>query len=143
PSKASPPPWIKGLPELKGDDKLARDKAVKAHELLAAAKVTELNTIDVALAELAGTVQKDLARGKGLSLDAYVNWRHVIRCREAVDDISLILDDLQQENTPMFIRGQCVQSLQQWIAWDRDNDYQLKEALRIYHTKPIVRVKIM
>src|SRR5207248_3042332 len=138
-AKSMTPPWINGMPTLKDDAKMARDKAVKAHDLLA--NLAETKPIDVALAEMQETIQKDMSREKALTLDTYVNWRHVLGSREAIDDVSRIYDDFQQEKTPIFIRGACLQLLQQWIAWSRDNDYVLLEALRDYHTKQMVRVK--
>jgi hypothetical protein len=142
PKNGKVPPWLEGLPVLKKDEeKLSRDKAVKAHEILAS--IAERKTIDVALAEMEEVIQRDLAREKKMTFDTFVNWHHVLTTREAIDDITRIYDDFQQERTPSFIRGACIQLLQQWIAWNRENDFILLDTLRDYHAKQPMRVKIM
>jgi hypothetical protein len=145
-AKAMTPPWIDGMPTLKSDDaKLARDKAVKAHETLA--KLAEKKVIGVALAEMQESVQsaaaREMARDKVPSMDTFANWRHILTSRAAIDDVTHIYEDFQQEKTPIWIRGACLQVLRQWLTWNRENDYVLLEALRDYHGKQPVRVKIM
>ena len=146
PEKVVPPPWINGMPDLKDEgDRLARKKSIEAHDKLA--KTLETKPIDVALAEAYQTAQtdaqKEMIGGKLLpSLDTFTLWRHAIRCSAAVDDVSTIYDQFAQPLTPIFIRGLCMQTLQQWIAWNRDQDYVLLKAVRASHPKT-VSVKIM
>ena len=62
----------------------------------------------------------------------------------AVDNISDIYDEFARTDTPIFIRGLCMQTLQQWIAWNRDQDYELLKAVKKYHNnKTTVSVKIL
>jgi hypothetical protein len=146
PEKAVLPPWINGMPDLKDEgDRLARKKSIEAHDKLA--KIPDTRRIDVALAEVYQTAQtnaqKEMAGGKPLpSLDTFTLWRHAIRCSAAVDDVSTIYEEFAQPLTPIFIRGLDLQALQQWIAWNRDQDYQLLKAIRISHPRT-VSVKIM
>jgi hypothetical protein len=144
--KAVMPPWINGMPDLKDEGaKLARKKSIEAHDKLA--KILDTKPIDVALAEVYQTAQtnaqKEITKEKPLpSLDTFALWRHAIRCSTAVDDVSTIYEEFAQPLTPIFIRGLCLQALQQWIAWNRDQDYQLLKAIRTSQPKT-VSVKIM
>jgi hypothetical protein len=146
PEKAVLPPWINGMPDLKDKgDRLAREKSIEAHDKLA--KMLDAKPIDVVLAEVYQTAQtnaqREMTGGKPLpSLDTFTLWRHAIRCSAAVDDVSTIYEEFAQPLTPMSIRGLCLQALQQWIAWNRDQDYQLLKAIRTSHPKT-VSVKIM
>jgi hypothetical protein len=147
PAGVPAPPWIKGNPELKDEGSiLARKKAVEACERLA--KILDTKPIDVALAEVNQTVQanaqKEMIGGKLPSLDTFTQWRHAIRCEAAVDSISDVYDEFARTDTPIFIRGLCMQTLQQWIAWNRDQDYELLKAVKKYHNnKTTVSIKIM
>ena len=146
PKNAVLPPWLKGIPELKdAAAKLARDKAVSAHFSLA--KIMETKPIDVALAEVMQTVQtnagKEMIGGKPPSVDTYTQWRHAIRCYAAIDDVSTVYGEFARADTPIFIRGLCIPTLQQWLAWNRENDYELLETLRKNGHNKTVSVKIM
>jgi hypothetical protein len=141
------PKWIKGIPELKeAAAKADRENAVRAHVYLA--KLLETKSIDLALSEIEQKVQEDAKReistGKGITADTFTLWRHTIRCRAAIDDIATLYDEFAQEPTPIFIRGLCLQTLQQWIALQRDNDYELLDVVRKYDKKnKFVPIKIM
>jgi hypothetical protein len=141
------PKWLKGTPDLKEPAaKLDRDKAVSAHVYLA--KILETKSISLALSEIEERVQEDakteISTGKGITADTFTLWRHTIRCRAALDDIGTLYEEFAQDTTPIFIRGQCLQTLQQWLGLNRDHDYQLLEVVRNYHKKnKFVPIKIM
>jgi hypothetical protein len=117
---------------------------MEAHDFLAERASKKL--IGVALTEFADLVQKNAAKEKPLSVDSILQWQHVVRCREALDDVKHIFQDLQDEGTPPPFRDICIQNLQQWIAWDRQNDFVMMNALETWYPNPKkenVRIKMM
>lgn len=137
PPKTILPPWFKGTPILKDKgDQMARDKAVEAHDYLARIMEKDNKQIDVALAEIVQRAQEaaqkeiDSSKEKQISVETYVLWRHAIRCSAAIDDVANLFDAFAQDTTPLFIRGACMMTLQQWLALSRDHDYQLLEVVR-------------
>src|SRR5262249_32097867 len=102
--------------------------------------------VDVALAEIyqaaEQAAQKEMVGGKPPSLDTYVQWQHAIRCSAATDNLGTLFGVFKEPETPLMIRWLCIQSMQQWIAWDRDKDYELmREVRKVY--KQTVTEKIM
>ena len=81
--------------------------------------------------------------GKPLSLDTYTRWQHAIRCWAAVDDVYSIYDDFSHPDTPLVVRGLCLQTLRQWLAWGRDQDHKLFEDLRSFHKTSVMKGKII
>ncbi|MBM3995471.1 MAG: hypothetical protein FJ303_15150 [Planctomycetes bacterium] len=145
PSKASRPGWLKGAPELKDPkDKPGRDKAIAAH--LELAKALESKKVDVALAEIYQSVQKNADKetigGKIPSLDTYARWRHAMRCSAAIDDLPRVYDDFTRDRTPLAIRGLCMYSIVQWLSWNREQDYEMVKVLSKAHNS-VVSTKIM
>ena len=132
------PPWLRGTPPLKDkNDLLAREKAVRAHEAMAA--LLDTKQVDVALAEVEQTVQlaaqKELVSSQQISVDTFALWRQAIRCAAAVDDVGYLFDEFAQEKTPSIVRGLCMQTLHQWIGLGRENDYELLAVLRKNYKK--------
>jgi hypothetical protein len=122
-----PPLCLKGMPAVQ--DKAGRDKAYAAHVALAKT-ISEAKPIDVAIEELLQLVQKEK-----LSADTFALWRHAIRSMAAVDELARIYDEFSQERTPLFVRGVCLQQITQWLAWDRDNDYQFRDLMLKFNNK--------
>ncbi|MBI3823212.1 MAG: hypothetical protein HY289_11115 [Planctomycetes bacterium] len=149
PENPTPPRWYEGMPEIKNKDmKLIQDKAVAVHERLANA-ISDVKPFGVALAELKERVQKSVKDetgpgAKGLKPETTAQWIHAIRCSMAVDDVANVYDDFSQDQVPLGIRWVYMQSLQQWLTWDRERDYELFRAVRRYHSnKSTLAVKIM
>lgn len=138
PKEAALPPWVNGTPELaKDNDKLARKKAVAAHEELT--KLLERKTLSLALGEidepLKKTVETEMRINKALSPDTFAKWRHVIRSYAAMDDMGYVFNTFSGPLTPIYIRGVCLQTIQQWLAWGRDQDYALLAVVAKNHRK--------
>ncbi len=148
PKKLVLPPWLKGVPALKKDDPLARDRAIviRAHDDIAK-RLEKDKQIDVVLAEvvqdLQDATQKELTAKKGLSPEVYLPWRNVFRCYAAIDDVRSLFETFSQDNTPMFVRGFCMMTLQQWLPQGRDNDFVLLDAVRKSNIKKTPSIKIM
>lgn len=144
----SPPaPWFKGTPPLKDkNDQLAREKAIEVHNYLAK-QMDKDKQVDVAIAEIVQMVQeaaqKETVKGKVISIDTYFLWRHAIRSSAATDDVMSIYEVFAQDNTPMLIRGQCLMTLQHWLALERDHDYVLLDAVKKQVNKKTPSIKIV
>jgi hypothetical protein len=134
PRKEFRPAWMDGIPPLKSDnDKLSRTLAVKAHERLAG--LLETKSIDAALTQILQGVQKAqvqemASKEKRLSPETFFQWQHAWRCLGAIDDTTTLFGEFAQEKTPTIIRVHEMQRLADWLAWDRDHDYQLLKVLQ-------------
>ncbi len=119
------PDWI--LPTPKFSDPKERQTALQAAANLA--RNVQAKKLDVALQEALGA--DDLAAR-----------RLALRCYTAQDDFSKPLEMLDQENIRDGMRRYAIYSLRYWMAQERDNEYQLYDALRAQSNK-IVAKKIM
>ncbi len=136
------PPWVQGTPPLKTDsDKVAREKALHAHRMLAS--ILDKKTAKIGLAELSQQAQDDASRellaDKKILPETFAMWRHAVRCTVAIDDIGSLYEDFSQERTPMPIRGLLLISIHQWLGLHRDHDYRMLEMLG----KKTVSIKII
>jgi hypothetical protein len=146
PPKTMPaaPPAVPPPLEDKADQQ-ARDKVVKAHAELVA--LLDKKEIDVALAETMQSVQKsadrDQAAGKPLSPDTYLRWQYAIRCYAAIDDVEFLFREFAADPTPLLIRGLDMQTLQQWLALGRENDYQMLDVVQKNYRSKTTSLNIM
>ncbi|MBI2804919.1 MAG: hypothetical protein HYX68_08060 [Planctomycetes bacterium] len=147
PDRVMLPPWFKGTsPPKKEAEKLMRKKAEEAHQQLA--KLLDAKGIDVALAELEENVQKnvpnEILMNKKISEGTLALWRHALRCSMAVDDVAHVWEEFAKPKQPIFVRGVCMQAIQQWLALNRDNDYVLLKILRKnFRLRETESIKIM
>ncbi len=145
PERVTLPPWFGGTPPLDKEKEKLREKAVAAHRTLAAA-ISDKKPVGVALLEILTTVQenapKEILASKQVSVDTFSQWRHAIRCYGATDEISRVVEQFGQERTHPFIRLLCIQTIQRWLAIDRNQDYALLAILQGSYRKT-ESVKIM
>jgi hypothetical protein len=145
--KITPPAWLKGMPKISDKNDLARrTKILESHNELA--KIMEKGKkIDVALAEIVVSTQeatlKETGKGKVMSLETYTQWRFAILCYAAIDDIGTLFDLFAKDDTPLFVRGVCMMTLQQWLAQGRENDYEMLDVVRKNNIKKTASIKIM
>ena len=129
------PDWLSAKPKL-GDAK-QRTKAQEAALMLA--RNVQGKKLDIALQEAL------LAASAAPEKDAVVNPATpmlALRCDTALDEITVPLEVLDQDNVPDFLRRTAIYSLRYWIAQERDNDYRLYDALR-ERQRNIVARKVM
>ncbi len=123
------PAWLTGVSPAKNESQVQqRKKALEVTYSLA--RSLDNKAIDVAVEEIYQGAQKDLALSMQITPDIYFQWRHAIQASAAVDDIARVFDEFQQDTTPIFVRGLCMHTLRQWLAWNRDHDYQLLKVLQ-------------
>jgi hypothetical protein len=132
-----PPPSLEPVPLKDKADQQTRDLAIRA--TLEVVKALDKKDIDVALAEVMASVQKsaerDLVAGKPIAPETFFRWRHAIRCYAAIDDVNFLFGEFSADMTPAQMRWIYMQTLQQWLALSRDNDYVLFEAVRKQYRK--------
>ncbi len=126
-------------------DQQAREKVIKSHAELVG--LLQDKEIDVALAEIIERVQKDanrdLVAGKPISADAYIRWQYAIRCYAAIDNVEFLFSEFIANPTPLPIRGLYMQTLQQWIALGRPNDYLLLDVVQKNYRSKTASLNIM
>jgi hypothetical protein len=145
PKRIPPAPSAEPV-QLKDKDKVvrqqARDAVVRAHAELVG--LLEKKEIDVALAEIMQSVQKAADReGKKMSGDTYLSWQYAIRCYTAIDGVDFLFREFAADTTPTAMRFLYMQALQQWIAQERENDYQLLEVLNKTYRPKTTSLNIM
>lgn len=145
--KVVPPAWLKGAPKITDKNDLARRaKAIETHNDLAKL-MDKGKKIDVALAEVLNSTQeatqKEMTKGKAMSLETYTQWRYSILCYAAIDDIGNIFELFTKDDSPLFVRGLCMMTLQQWLAQGREHDYDLLDVVRKSNIKRTPSIKIM
>jgi hypothetical protein len=133
--RTAPPPWFKGTPPLKNpEEKQVRAKYIKAAEELSDSLAKDKRAVDVALIEsiqdAQDAFQRDVFAKKQISMDTNARWRYGVRCLRGIDKVDLLFAIFANDATPSFIRGECMNCLQQWLALGRDNDYQLLAVVR-------------
>jgi hypothetical protein len=141
-----PPAWLKGTPPLKSaDEKQARAKFIEAAERLSNSIDRDKRAVDVALIEAMKNAEDKFQREFGkkqISNDTIASWRYAVRCLRGIDKVDQLFATFALESTPLFIRGECLSCLQQWLALGRDNDYQLLAAMRglNYPARPSIKM---
>jgi hypothetical protein len=68
-----------------------------------------------------------MAAGKQaeITLDTNLRWQYAIRCYAAIDDVEFLFREFISDPTPKMIRAAYMNSLRQWLALGRENDYLL------------------
>jgi hypothetical protein len=118
PQPFSMPDWILPTPKLGDSKDRARTleaAAMLAHNLKGKKQGKKL---DVALQEAMDIEAEPAARLEAL------------RCYVAMDDFSILLEMLDQDNPRERLRRSAVESLRYWMAQERDNEYKLFEKLK-------------